>query len=202
MTKKNKKEINLETLFANLFICFLLLCLVVILLYYFLFYGGTVHSKTWDVHFSRIINKECSYDSKCTTPTIYTDSATTGDYTVEFSQPNQKAVYEIEVVNNGILDAEVTNIIMGTPHCKGNADNSDASVKDASLVCSKLKYTLLDSDNNKVVPGNTLKSGEKKIYNLVLTYDDYNYFVSEDERLTDSVTVRNLNLTVDFSQVK
>lgn len=200
--KKNKKDIDYTNLFGNLFITFLLLCLVIILLYYFLFYGGTVHSKTWDVHFSRIINKECSDEAKCTTPTIYTDSTTTGDYTVEFSQPNQKAVYEIEVVNDGVLDAEITNVILGTPHCKGNAENTENSVKDEELVCSKLQYTLLDEDNNKVVPGNVLRAGEKKIYNLVLTYDDYNYLASEDTRLNDSVTVRNLNLRVDFSQVK
>jgi sulfur relay (sulfurtransferase) DsrF/TusC family protein len=201
--KKNKKEINIEVLAVNIFICLLLVSLVVVLFYYFLVFRTTTPvSKIWNIHFSRIINKECGYDTVCTTPTIYTDSTTTGDYTVEFSQANQKAVYEITVVNEGYVDAEITNIILGSPHCKGNSEDSFNAFNDASNVCEKLNYVLLDEDNNKVVPGNIVKAGTSHTYQLVLSYNDNYYYVSEDSRLSDSVTVRNLNLTIDYNQVR
>ncbi len=202
MKKKNKKEFNFEVAGINVFLCLLVVCLLIILIYYFLVYRNDSNEKLWDVHFSRVINKECSYEAVCTTPTIYTDSTSTGDYTVEFSQANQKAIYEIEVTNNGLVDAEITDIVLGNPHCKGNSSNPEKAYNDSLLVCEKVKYSLLDEDSNKVVPGNILKVGERKTYQLILTYDDNNYFISEDERLSDTVTVRNLNLTINYNQVR
>ena len=200
---KIKKGIDIEVTGINLFLCVLLVSLLFVILYYFLAFKNVSdnRSKLWNVHFTRIINKECSYDTVCTTPTIYSDSTTTGDYTVEFSQPNQKAVYEITVKNDGLVDAEVTNIILGSPRCKGNSSNLTDAQSDADKVCDKLTYTLLDKDNNKVVPGTLIKSGKTENYYLVLTYENNNYFASEDERVTDSVFVRNLNLTIDYNQV-
>ena len=202
MKKKSKKEFNFEVAGINIFLCLLVLCIVVILLYYFLVYKSDDTEKIWNVRFTRIINKECSYEAVCTTPTIYTDSTSTGDYTVEFSLANQKAIYEVEVSNDGLVDAEITDIVLGNPHCKGNSSNPENAYTDSLLVCEKVKYSLLDEDSNKVVPGNIIRVGEKRIYQLVLTYDDNNYFISEDERLSDTVTVRNLNLTINYNQVR
>ncbi len=204
MKKKSKKGIDIEVTAINLFLCLLLVSLVIIILYYFLSYKSVNNnsSKIWNIYFSRIINKDCSNDSVCTTPTIYTGSTTTGDYTVEFTGPNQKAVYEITVKNDGLVDAEVTNIVLGSPRCKGNSSNFVSASHDANKVCDKLHYSVLDIDNNKVVPGTIIKAGETTTYQLVLSYDNNNYFVSENERISDSVTVRNLNLSIDYSQVR
>jgi len=200
---KRKKGKDIEVTAINIFLILLFTCLFFIILYYFLSYKSlsNKYSKIWDVHFVRIINKDCSYEAVCTTPTIYNNSTTTSDYTVEFTGPNQKAVYEITVKNDGLVDAEVTNIVLGSPHCKGNAENTTNASNDGDIVCNKLTYTLLDEDNNKVVPGTTIKAHESKIYHLVLSYDDINY-VEENERISDSVSVRNLNLTVDYNQVR
>ena len=204
MKKKNKKGLDIELTAINVFLCVLLISLVIIILYYFILYKNIAgnRSKLWNVYFSRIVNKDCSYEAVCTTPTIYSNSTTTGDYTVEFNGPNQKAVYEIMVKNDGLVDAEVTNIVLGTPHCKGTSNNIENASEDANKVCEKLNYTLLDSDNNKVVPGTIIKSGESTTYQLVLSYDNNNYCVAEEERISDSVIVRNLNLTIDYNQVR
>ena len=203
MTKKKKGK-DIEVTAINVFLALLLICLLFVILYYFISFKSLSNKRTklWYVHFTRIINKECSNDAVCTTPTIYNDSTTTSDYTVEFTQPNQSAVYEITVKNEGLVDAEVTNIVLGTPRCKGNSNNSNDAINDADIVCRKLNYVLLDEDNNKIVPGTIIKSGETKNYQLILSYDNNNYFIAEDERISDSVSVRNLNLTVDYNQVK
>ena len=200
---KKKKGIDIEVGAINLFLCVLFISMILIILYYFVAYKNVSsnHTKLWNVYFSRIINKECSNEAICTTPVIYSNSTTTGDYAVEFSEANQKAVYEITVKNDGHVDAEVTNIVLGTPRCKGNSSNSSNASNDAFKVCDKIHYTLYDNDNNKVVPGTILKAGTQMNYLLVLSYENNNYFVNEEERITDSVTVRNLNLTIDYSQV-
>lgn len=200
MKKKSKKVFNIDKLLINIFLCVLLISFIVIILYY-LVYKVENHEKMWDVHFTRIVNSECSYNATCVTPTIYTDSTTTGDYSVTFTEPGEKAVYEIDVVNNGSLDAEINNILFGSFNCKSNSSNNNASL-DEEAVCSNLSYNLYDKDNNKVLKGTILKAKEKVTYYLKLSYSDYNYFVSEEDRLSDSVTVRNLNLTIDYKQVK
>lgn len=201
MKKKNIKEFNIDKLLINIFLCIILITFIVVILFY-LFYKNEYHDKIWDVHFTRIVNSECSIGAECVTPTIYTDSTSTGDYSVTFNEPGEKAVYELDVVNNGALDVEINNIIFGSYNCKSNSSDRVEAINDQGKVCSNLSYNLYDSDNNKVLKGTILKSKEKVTYYLKLTYSDDQYFVSEENRLSDTVTVRNLNLTIDYKQVK
>ena len=202
MKKKNKKSVNLDVLLFNIFLCIVLLAFVIIVIAYLVFSTGKSKNKLWDVHFSRIINSECSYGSVCTTPTIYTDSTTTGDYTVEFSSPGEKAYYEIDVVNDGMLDAEITSITFGSIKCKGNSDNYLNAFDDANKVCGNLIYNLYTEDGNKVLPGTVLKAHKKATYYLKLDYVSNIYIKAEDDSLSDTVSVSNLNLTINYNQVK
>lgn len=200
MKKKSKKVFNIDELLINIFLCVILVSFIVIVIYY-LVYKVENREKVWDVHFSRIVNSECSDNSTCVTPTIYTDSTTTGDYSVIFSEPGEKAVYEIDVVNNGAIDAEINNILFGSFNCKSNSASPNSQL-DEEAVCNNLDYNLYDKDNNKVLKGTVLKAKEKVTYYLKISYTNNYYFVSEEDRLTDSVTVRNLNLVIDYKQVK
>ncbi len=201
MKKKSKKELNVDKLLINIFLCILLIAFIVVVLYY-LVYKAENHEKLWDVHFTRIVNTECTPEAECVTPTIYTNSTSTGDYSVTFDEPGEKAIYEIDIVNDGSVDAEINNILFGSYDCKGNATDKNEAVIDAGHVCGNLEYNLYDKDNNKVLKGTILKAKEKVTYYLKLSYADYYYFVSEENRLSDTVTVRNLNLTIDYKQVK
>lgn len=202
MEKKNKRDINWDVLLFNIFLCIVLVAFVLVVIYYLVFARNKSDDKLWDVHFSRIINYECSDNTVCTTPTIYTNSTTTGDYTVEFSGPGEKAYYELDVVNNGEVDAEITSITFGSIKCKGNASDSFSAFNDANSVCSQLSYNLYTEDGNKVLPGTVLKAHKKTTYYLKLDYIPNVYFLPEDDSLSDTVTVKNLNLAITYSQVK
>ena len=169
--KKEEKNYNSSELILVSIGSTILLGLIIFVIIYGLFiYKTDSKTKKWNIFFSRIVNYSCTDNTICTTPTVYTNSTSTGIFSVEFKNSDQSAVYEVTVKNDGILDAELTSVILSTPNCIGNADNEESANNDAETVCNNLSYKLTDIDGNTII----------KEYN-----HDYNIIVDDKKIVID-----------------
>ncbi len=200
--KKKVKVFNGEIdLIVIIFGLFIIVTLFAFLFCYFYFFNdeGVETNKIWNIKLGRVINSYCSNDTECTTPYIYTDSTTIGDYTVEFLKSTGSAKYELTVDNDGYVDAELTSIVLSTPVCKGNASNETVAINDGNNVCNNIKYRLVDENDNSITLGNKVEAKSTKTYYLFLEYNDVNYD-GVHEIISDSVTVSNLAISLNYRQ--
>ena len=201
MKKKTKLFNGKVDLIVILFGLFVLVALAIFVFCYFYFFNSedVEINKTWNIKFDRVINSKCSDNTLCTTPYIYTDSTTVGDYTVEFLKSTGSAKYEITVKNDGYVNAELTSIILSTPVCKGNSSNNDAAINDGNNVCNNIKYRLVDKNENSITLGDKVEAKSIKTYYLLLEYNDITYD-GVNEIISDSVTVSNLAISLNYRQ--
>ena len=201
--KKEEKNYNSSELILVSIGSTILLGLIIFVIIYGLFiYKTDSKTKKWNIFFSRIVNYSCTDNTICTTPTVYTNSTSTGIFSVEFKNSDQSAVYEVTVKNDGILDAELTSVILSTPNCIGNADNEESANNDAETVCNNLSYKLTDIDGNTITLGDTLHKGESKKYYLRVSYSNDYHYVGINDQLSGSVTINNLSLVLNYAQVE
>ena len=199
--KKRKLFNGKVDLIVALFGLFIILALLAFILCYFYFFKDKdiETKKIWNIKFDRVINSYCSDNTVCTTPYIYTDSTTIGDYTVEFLKSSGSAKYELTVKNDGYVNAELTSIVLSTPVCKGNSSNTYLARSDGNLVCNNLKYRLVDKNENSITLGDIVEAKSSKVYYLFLEYNDITYDGSF-EIISDSVTVSNLAISLNYRQ--
>ena len=199
--KKRKLFNGKVDLIVALFGLFIIIALLAFVLCYFYFFNSDdiETKKIWNIKFDRIINSNCSNDTVCTSPYIYTDSTTIGDYTVEFLKSSGNAKYELTVKNDGYVNAELTSIVLSTPVCKGNASNNNAAINDGNSVCNNVKYRLVDENENSITLGDIVEAKSTKIYYLLLDYNDVSYD-GVHEIISDSVTVSNLAISLNYRQ--
>lgn len=79
--------------------------------------GGTatVKSAEWDVHFGEITNITSSneaYASFTTPPALVDDNTTAIEFAALMSQPGQSISFDVDVVNDGTIDAKVSEIAL------------------------------------------------------------------------------------------
>ena len=201
MKKKRKLFNGKVDLIVALFGLFIINALLAFVLCYFYFFNSNdmETKKLWNIKFDRVINSYCSNDTVCTTPYVYTDSTTVGDYTVEFSKSSGNAKYELTVKNDGYVNAELTSIVLSTPVCKGNASNNNAAINDGNSVCNNVKYRLVDENENSITLGDIVEAKSTKVYYLLLEYNDISYD-GVHEIISDSVTVSNLAISLNYRQ--
>ena len=74
--------------------------------------GRASIDSTWKVEITNITSKDVVGDAVNKTEPTYT--ATTANFSVGFTQPGDSITYDIEITNNGTLDAVVESIIVNT----------------------------------------------------------------------------------------
>lgn len=200
--KKEENKISSSEIILLSICSTVLIGLILFVIVYGLSFKTDSKTKMWNVYFSRIINNYCSEHAICTTPTVYTSSTSTGDYTVEFSSPGQSAIYEVTVKNEGLVNAELTSVILSTPTCHGNSSDPASAMNDATNVCNHLKYKLTDEDGNTITLGDSILASESKKYYLRLLYNDESYYIGSEGDLSNTVTVSNLNVVLNYAQVE
>lgn len=102
--------------------------------------NGTAQvSSSWDIHFgsatlTKTGNEDPNFKDKATAeatePSIDTEgNSTTAEFSVTFKTPGDYAEYDFNVVNNGSLDAKLTNVqVLAT-----QADNTTAATLTEAL---------------------------------------------------------------------
>ena len=166
--------------------------------------SAKVDAATWNVHFANLQNTVGpEYVTQAPTignPTEGTANTVIGDFNVTFTKPGQAVEFTFDVVNDGSIDAILSDITPETlqPICTGTGNNADA---DAALVCSGLTYTLTYADDtqltkNDETTGVLTKNGGTKSMKLRLAYD-----INKDTSVSiNDVTISNLGISLTYVQ--
>lgn len=183
---------------------------------------ATVDTASWDIHFEEngnglagIVDKTTNAQNAAvvnTAPTIKANSSgqaatVIGDYEVTLTKPGDIVSFEFDVVNNGTIDADLTNVSMPAPTITGLATDSAKAEADAQIVRDNLIYTLTyKADGTEVSADNSLTKGLDKATQvdtnptkktLVLTIG----YKSDATTLpSDDVSITGMDITLTYTQ--
>ena len=169
--------------------------------------SATVTSNKWDVKFSNIAKNTTITTSGLTItniPTIDTAGTTTiSGWSASFTEPGQKAAFDITVKNYGDFDAkynggtDLTNI---TPVCKVSGDSTHA---DAVKVCNNISIDL-KKGNDTLTTSNAstlvASTHDTETYTLIVSY---NVDANDDNGSslpTNTVDVEIPTITLTYQQ--
>lgn len=155
----------------------------------------TVEPANWSVHFTNLRSTELTGSAaEVKTPTLTEKDTHMGDYEVKLSKPGDKAVYYVDVVNDGDLNAELTSVSIATPTI--TASNNETKDKDEQVVRSNLVYTVTYADGTPIVEGDTLTAENgKSTIKVVIEYNP-----AATELPTGDVTITGMDVDLIYSQ--
>ena len=162
---------------------------------------ATVTKSSWKVQFQNLSDPIVSGANNGATvsviskPTISDDGKTIGSYNVSFTTPGDTVSFTFEVANLGTFNAELSSADIPVPICTGYGDNS---ANDAANVCKNLVYSLTYEDGSALNIHDTLNVDQVRKMKLTLTYKES---ITDVELPHDDVTVSNLAITLNYSQV-
>lgn len=114
-----------------------------------------IDKATWDVHFENLIVSEGSKDSEVNA--IIDSTKTAVNYTVKLLLPGDFYEFTVEVVNNGTIDAMVSEIL-----------NSGLTEEQLRY----LEYTATYIDNTELKPFDSLKVGARRVLKVRVAYKE------------------------------
>ena len=163
---------------------------------------ATMDTATWDIHFENLSNAALTGDAAVTTaPELKNENTVIGDFEVVLIKPGDSVTYTFDIVNNGTIDAKLSELVMAGLADKKLVCTSLADPKstaDETTVCGNLTYTLEYTDGGAVAAGDKLaaKSGDtatRKNVTLTLKYDG-------DTLPEDDVEITGLDITMVYNQ--
>ena len=162
--------------------------------------NGTAEIKpaNWSVHFTNVRGPELSNGaSEITAPTISQKDTHIGDYAIQLTKPGDKAVYYIDVTNDGDINAAITaKPIITTPVI--TAVSTENKENDERIIRENLKYSVTYDDGSEIKLGDELKAvngSRTKTIKIVLEYDE-----NATEIPTDDVHITGLDVTLLYGQ--
>lgn len=130
---------------------------------------GSVNNAKWSVHFENLRDTVLIGSTKeVTKPTIQSNSTAIAQYDVNFQRPNDGVTYIFDVVNDGDLDAKLSNYTVGHPICTGTV--AETRVADERLVCDNLTYKITYQDGTQINVDDTLNVGDRKTMKVTLEF--------------------------------
>lgn len=150
---------------------------------------ATIKTGNWDVHFEKLLLSDIEGTTKeIVKPTIVKNATVINSFSVMFQNPFDKISYEVDIVNDGNLDAQITTLIISNPECK----IKDLSSEDYNF-CQNIKYSLCYIDGTKLKVGDVLKNNSSQRVRLELAYNSSMLPKNEIE-------IENLEITIIYSQ--
>ena len=150
-----------------------------------------IENTTWSVKFSNLQKAILYGNAKIKKEaTLSLNSTSINDVDVIFSNFGDAVTYNFSVINNGSLDAKVSNIIKMIPNCTSKV----LSYNDEELVCKNLKYTLIYTNTGKEVEKeDVLVSGQEEDLTFKISYIG-------DTLPTNEVEISNLSIVLIYVQ--
>ena len=142
--------------------------------------GGvaTVRQASWDITFANLSTPTLTGEAAVVTPAALVSSGTTMNFAVSLKQPNDSVVYEVDMVNNGSINARVSSVSL-------------TGVSDA--VAANVTYTLTYANGDPINVNDTLNAGQTRRVRLTVSYNAVTTLPSADIPL-------NLGATIVFVQ--
>lgn len=143
--------------------------------------GNTSISKVeWNIHFENLNVTDGSVTA-ITPASITGDKQTVINYGVNFSMPGDYYEFTVDVVNDGTLDAVITDVVKAGL----NVENEQY-----------LNYEVTYLNGNAISKNQELRVGEKETYKVRVEFDDS----SSDLLPEEGVPSLNLTFAVTYSQ--
>lgn len=151
---------------------------------------ASMQAEKWSIRFSSV-EARIEGNAKYTLPKL--EATTLNGYSVTLSDKNDSVTFDIEVTNDGSIDAELNSISKLQPKCTGLNSITATAESDANIVCSNLNYTFTYDDGQEILPGNVLEAGQTK--KLKLTFS-----AKPTSEPSDDVIVSNLDISLLYTQ--
>ncbi len=154
-----------------------------------------VEPANWSVHFTNL--KPVALTNSATetvTPTLSEVDTHMGDYAVSLTKPGDKAVYYVDVVNDGDINAALTSVTIAQPTITATSTtNKDA---DEAAVKNSLLYSVTYADGSAIASGDELvaKTG-KATLKISIEYDLNSTVIPSDD-----VTISGMDVTLIYGQ--
>ena len=113
--------------------------------------SATMDTAKWDIKFTSLNTSKTGAATIETAPQIVGD-ITIEEYDVTLTKPGDSIVIDFTVSNEGTLDADLSEVVIGTLDC--------GETTDGTLVCENLDYTLVYAeDTDAAATGTALTKG-------------------------------------------
>ena len=127
---------------------------------------ASIGDSRWSVHFANLRDVRLNGSAEeVQKPTIQNNSTAIGQYDVKLKAPGDSFTYVFDVVNDGDIDAELSNFTIGRPICSGSTQS------DERLVCDNLKYTITNQDGTAIDINGYLLKGETRTMKVTLKFN-------------------------------
>ncbi len=166
--------------------------------------SGAVRKANWDIHFNDLSDATIVGDLVINTaPQLSPETTSITNLDVKFNDITGSVTYYFDVVNEGDLDAVISNISNPGPICTvpvetPGVDPADTAA-DIANVCNAITYSLeyveVGGTYTPVSINDTLAAGETKRLRLTFAYNDSLLPLSE-------VRISNLSYLITYVQDK
>lgn len=120
--------------------------------------AGKVTSSKWDVHFDNVVVNENSFNSVEGKPLPTIVDYSTVNFNVGLDSPGDFYEFNIDVVNEGTIDAMINEIIV----------SPELTIDQAKM----FKYEIAYDDGSKLEKYQSLRAGDKKTLKVIFKYND------------------------------
>lgn len=166
--------------------------------------NNSVKSSDWNIYFDNISSATYSDGTSIINSPNMSATAITG-LSVNFSNPGDYVYYDFDIVNNGNIDAKISDI--STSSYGAKCVSSTSNETDEKNVCDNIRMTLTYADtvdssvsdktislNSTLEKGDVLNSKKKTRVRFKIYYD------KNDRMITSNVAVTNLNAFILYEQ--
>ena len=140
--------------------------------------AGKVTSSKWDVHFDNVVVNENSFNSVEGSPLPSIVDNYTITFNVGLDSPGDFYEFNVDVVNNGTIDAMINDIII----------SPELTEEQAKL----FKYDIKYSDGVDLEKNQLLRAGETKTLKVLFKYnelEDYLDYSVDNQSFDFSITI-------------
>ena len=155
--------------------------------------SADVVPATWKVKFANLSSPTVAGTAEVTTPPTIQGDTHIGNFAVKLTAPGDSITYTFDVVNDGTIDAKVTDLVKATPTFTASGTNNASN--DTTVVQNNLVYDLTYSDGTAIADDDELDAHDSVTLKLVVGYNTNATALPKDK-----VSVTGMDITLTYGQ--
>lgn len=155
--------------------------------------SAEVVPATWKIKFANLSSPSIAGDAEVTTPPTIQGDTHIGNFAVKLTAPGDSVTYTFDAVNDGTIDAKVTDLVKSPPTFTAAGTNNASN--DTTVVQNNLVYDLTYSDGTAIDDDDALDAGDSVTLKLVVGYNTNATALPKDK-----VSVTGMDITLTYGQ--
>ena len=152
----------------------------------------SVHFSGYEQNSSTVVAVNTGY-AESTVPVINQDATELNNFDIDFYAPGDAVEFKFRIVNDGNINAEISDIQIGNGTFTGDDDTYVALVQNH--ITKTFKYVGGAKDGDDLAIGDVIAAGEEQVVSLKYTLTDF-----DSEVLASSVSISDLITTITYVQ--